>query len=75
VTHANDIGAGVSAPAGLKVLPDAEQLLEQQIKAASDRMCAEPDRTLKLQYWREMCRLIDRRSPEQIAKMEAGIRG
>ena len=40
---------------------DAEQQLEHAIEAAKQRMCAAEDRQLKLQYWREMCRLIDRK--------------
>jgi hypothetical protein len=37
-------------------------------------MCAAPDRTLKMQCWREMCRLIDQRTPERMRFM-ARVRG
>jgi hypothetical protein len=49
---------------------DAEEQLERQIEAARQRMCAAPDRTLKMQYWREMCGLIDQRTPSRRRFME-----
>jgi hypothetical protein len=52
----------------------ADEELERQIAAAHRRLCDAPTRDEKMQHWREMCRLIDRRSPEQIARMEAAIR-
>jgi hypothetical protein len=48
----------------------SEADLEAAITAAMDRMCAAPDRTLKMQYWREMCRLIDMRTPSRRRFME-----
>lgn len=54
----------------------SEEQLERDIEAAKQRMCAAEDRTLKLQYWREMCRLIDQRTPHRVRFMErmAGLR-
>lgn len=49
---------------------DAERLLEQQIEAAKQRMCAAPERDEKLRHWREMCRLIDQRTPSRVRFME-----
>lgn len=51
-----------------------EYALELAISAASDRMCAAEDRALKLQYWREMCRLIDQRTPAR-RRFMARLRG
>jgi hypothetical protein len=48
----------------------SETDLEAAIKAASDRMCAAPDREGKMQHWREMCRLIDLRTPHRVRFME-----
>lgn len=44
--------------------------LESEIAAAKERMCAAPTRKGKLAAWREMCQLIDQRSPETVAAME-----
>lgn len=52
----------------------SEEELERDIKAASDRMCAAPERVDKLRHWREMCRLIDLRSTERVRFMER-VRG
>lgn len=56
--------------------PCSEEELEAHIEAAKQRMCEAPDRTLKMQYWREMCRLIDQRTPARRRFMErvAGLR-
>jgi len=48
----------------------SEADLELAISAAMQRMCAAPDRTLKMQYWREMCGLIDQRTPGRRRFME-----
>jgi hypothetical protein len=48
----------------------SETDLEHAIKAASDRMLAAPDRDAKMQHWREMCRLIDQRTPHRVRFME-----
>jgi hypothetical protein len=65
MTGRNPNASGVSAPGALKTLPADEQQLERDIDAAMARMCAAPDRTLKMQYWREMCGLIDQRTPSR----------
>lgn len=52
----------------------SESQLEAAISAAKERMCAAPDRTLKMQYWREMCALIDQRTPHRVRFMER-VRG
>ena len=54
----------------------SEEELETAIEAAKQRMCAAPERDEKLRHWREMCRLIDQRSPHRIRFMErmAGLR-
>jgi hypothetical protein len=49
---------------------DAEELLELQIEAAKQRMCEAPDRADKMRHWREMCRLIDQRTPHRRRFME-----
>jgi hypothetical protein len=41
----------------------SETDLEHAIKAAKQRMCDAPDRDGKMQHWREMCALIDKRTP------------
>ena len=58
--------------AALQFSSEAE--LEQQIEAAKQRMCAAPDRDGKLRHWREMCRLIDLRTPSRRRFMER-VRG
>ena len=52
----------------------SEAELEQQIEAAKQRMCAAPDRDGKLRHWREMCRLIDLRTPSR-RRFMARVRG
>jgi hypothetical protein len=48
----------------------SEAQIEHAISDAMARMCAAPDRTLKMQYWREMCRLIDQRTPARVRFLE-----
>jgi hypothetical protein len=48
----------------------AEQLLEQQIEAAKQRMCEAPDRADKIAAWHEMAKLIDQRTPHRVRFME-----
>jgi hypothetical protein len=62
--------AAEARPAEAVPPPLTEQQLESAISAAMARMCAAPERTLKMQYWREMCRLIDQRTPERRRFME-----
>lgn len=47
----------------------SETQLEAEIEAAKRRMCAAPDRAGKLAEWREMCRLIDQRTPHRVRFM------
>lgn len=42
-----------------------EELLEAAIVVASARMCAAPTRAEKLEAWRELCVLIDQRTPSR----------
>jgi hypothetical protein len=70
VTAQNPPDSGLARPADCKTFRAAEEQLELAIEAARERMCAAPDRTLKMQYWREMCRLIDQRTPERRRFME-----
>jgi hypothetical protein len=48
----------------------SEAELETAISAAMNRMCAAPTREGKLAEWREMCRLIDQRTPARRRFME-----
>lgn len=48
----------------------SEAELETAIEAAKQRMCEAPARTDKLVHWREMCRLIDQRTPHRRRFME-----
>lgn len=48
----------------------SEAELEAAIKAASDRMCVAPTREGKMREWREMCALIDQRTPSRRRFME-----
>lgn len=41
----------------------SEAELEAAIEAARARLCAVPTREEKMAAWREMCRLIDQRTP------------
>jgi hypothetical protein len=66
-------GAGPFAPSDCKTYVSEEQL-EQQIEAAKQRMCDAPDRDGKMREWREMCRLIDQRTPER-RRFMARVRG
>ena len=50
--------------------PLSESQLEAAIEAAKQRMCAAPTRDGKLEHWREMCRLIDQRTPHRVRFME-----
>jgi hypothetical protein len=43
----------------------SEPQLEAQIEAAMQRMCTVSDRAEKMRHWRELCRLIDERTPER----------
>lgn len=52
----------------------SEAALETAIEAAKQRMCAAPTRPEKMAAWREMVRLIDRRTPSRIRFM-ARMRG
>lgn len=54
----------------------SEEELERHIEAAKERMCAVEDRSEKMRHWREMCRLIDLRTPARRRFMErvAGLR-
>jgi hypothetical protein len=48
----------------------SEEQLEQKIEAAKQQMCSAPEREEKLRHWREMCRLIDLRTPARVRFME-----
>lgn len=48
----------------------SEAQLEAAISAAMARMCAAPERADKMRHWREMCRLIDQRTPARRRFME-----
>jgi hypothetical protein len=48
----------------------SEAELEAAIEAAKQRMCEAPEREGKLRYWREMCRLIDKRSIHYVRFLE-----
>jgi hypothetical protein len=48
----------------------SEEALERAIEAAKQRMCAAPERPEKMRHWREMCRLIDLRTPSRRRFME-----
>jgi hypothetical protein len=48
----------------------SETDLELAIEGAMQRMCAAPTRAGKLEHWREMCRLIDLRTPSRRRFME-----
>lgn len=52
----------------------SEAALETAIEAAKQRMCAAPSRPEKMAAWREMCRLIDQRTPSRMRFMER-VRG
>lgn len=58
-------GSGDSPAQTERPLPSfrSEEELERHINAALQRMCAAPDRALKMQRWRELCALIDQRTP------------
>lgn len=46
-----------------------ESQLEIAIEAAKQRMCAAPARQDKLTHWREMCRLMEQRTPHRVRFM------
>ena len=48
----------------------SEALLETAIEVARQRLCEAPTRAEKLDAWREMCRLIDQRTPGRRRFME-----
>jgi hypothetical protein len=48
----------------------SEEQIELAISAAMQRMCSAPDRAGKMRHWREMCRLIDQRTPSRRRFME-----
>lgn len=48
----------------------SESDLETAIEAAMQRMCDAPTRPEKMAAWREMCRLIDQRTPSRQRFME-----
>lgn len=48
----------------------SEAELEAAISAAMARMCDAPTREEKLREWREMCALIDQRTPARVRFME-----
>lgn len=50
--------------------PLTETLLETAIEVAKQRMCEAPTRVEKLSAWREMCGLIDQRTPARRRFME-----
>lgn len=58
------------APSVCTPYTSAEELLEREIEAAMQRMCAAPSREDKLTHWREMCRLMDQRTPSRRRFME-----
>lgn len=72
MTHNASNGAQTIAPSDCtnSTVIDAESQLETAIKAASDRMCAAPERAGKMREWREMCRLIDQRTPHRVRFLE-----
>lgn len=61
--------AGFTSMSALLAFADAA--LEREIEAAKERMCAATTREEKLTHWREMVRLIDQRTPEQVKALEA----
>lgn len=66
-----------NAPSARFVPPHvSEVLLETAIEVAKQRLCEAPTRAEKLDAWREMCRLIDQRTPARVRFMErmAGLR-
>lgn len=68
MTDANPSGAGPLAPTPCNSAPAQiydEQQLEAAISTAMARMCAATTRDEKMQYWREMCALIDQRTPSR----------
>lgn len=70
-----EISAGLRAPSDCKTYA-SEEALELAIEAAKQRMCSAPERQEKMRHWREMCRLIDQRTPSRRRFMErmAGLR-
>lgn len=48
----------------------SETQLETEIEAAKQRMCAAAAREDKLTHWREMCRLMEQRTPHRVRFME-----
>lgn len=48
----------------------SEVLLESAIEVAKQRMCESATRAEKMDAWREMCRLIDQRTPSRRRFME-----
>jgi hypothetical protein len=76
VTAPITIDSGLARPEEIscKSYLSAEQQLEAAIQAASDRMCAAPERADKLRHWREMVRLMEQRTPERVRFMER-VRG
>lgn len=67
---ANPAISPLRSPAVCNSYASDETLLEQQIEAAKQRMCAAPARDDKLAHWREMCRLMEQRTPHRVRFME-----
>ena len=65
-------GLGNSPAQTQRVRPQfsSEEALEAAIAAAMQRMCEAPTREGKMRHWREMCRLIDQRTPARRRFME-----
>jgi hypothetical protein len=53
-----------------RVSPNGEVALELEIESARQRLCAVQSREEKLAAWREMCRLMDQRTPHRVRFME-----
>lgn len=66
-----DLRSASCAPSDCKSYVSADTELEQQIAAASDRLGEAQGREAKLAAWREMVKLIDQRTSEQVAALEA----